>query len=126
MVERLLSIDETRARCALTLRADNPFIGRQGTLPGYLGIELMAQGVALFAGYHCLRRGEPVRVGYLLGSRHYRSHRSHLEPGCELEIEVEQEYFSEGMALFSCRLLAQGNELASARLNTFQAPLANV
>ncbi len=125
MVERLLAIDDHRARCALTVRDNNPFIDARNELPGWVGVELMAQAIALFAGYHCLLRDEAVRVGYLLGSRQYSCHTSAFGVGSELLIEIEQEYHNEGMGLFYCRILHGDTELASARLNTYQAPLSN-
>ncbi|MCL6414059.1 3-hydroxy-fatty acyl-ACP dehydratase [Aestuariirhabdus sp. Z084] len=119
MVERLLAIDEANVRCSLVLHDDNPFITEQGQLPASLGIELMAQAIALFGGYHCLNRGEEVRVGYLIGSRRYHSTRPFFALGCELIIEAHQEYLSEGMGLFNCRILERGNEIANGRLNTY-------
>ena len=40
-----------------------------GSLPVLAGMEIMAQGIAALAGCHAHNRGEPVRLGFLLGTR---------------------------------------------------------
>ncbi|MGN6975849.1 ApeP family dehydratase, partial [Neisseria sp. P0006.S006] len=42
---------------------------QDGVLPSMAYMELMAQGIGAFAGIEALKAGEPVRLGFLLGTR---------------------------------------------------------
>jgi predicted hotdog family 3-hydroxylacyl-ACP dehydratase len=92
----------------------------EGSLPGWVGIELMAQTIAAWAGMQGRLRGEPVRIGMLLGTRKYRCQPTSFAAGALLTIEASCLLQDGGMASFECRILQDGRECATARLSTYQ------
>ena len=49
-------------------------------------MELMAQGIGAFAGIEALKAGEPVRLGFLLGTRKLDLFADSVPVGTELEV----------------------------------------
>lgn len=96
-----------------------------GALPAWAGVELMAQAIAAWSGCQGKVSGEPVRLGFLLGTRHYTCNVAAFVPGTALVVEARRE-FSEpaGMGVFACRIEAPG-VLAEARLTVFSPPDAS-
>ncbi|SIQ36630.1 Predicted 3-hydroxylacyl-ACP dehydratase, HotDog domain [Aeromonas sp. RU39B] len=92
----------------------------QGNLPGWCGIELMAQTIAAWAGLQGHARGEPARIGMLLGARKYDSQRPVFAAGERLLIEARCLLQDGGMASFECVIRQEGQECARARLSTYQ------
>lgn len=87
------------------------------SLPAYLAAEIMAQGVAAWAGAHALDAGETVRLGFLLGTRKLNLHYAEIPVGTQLEVSVVQSWQDEnGMGVFDCELRcrtpAAGHETA--------------
>jgi len=103
------------------IREDNPYhsAGRVGS---WVGIELIAQGIAALAGIEAVRAGRPIRVGYLLGTRRYRSAVPWYAVGDRLRIEVVREFQSgDGLGAARGRILAaDGALLGEALVTVFQ------
>lgn len=98
----------------------------QGNLPGWCGIELMAQTIAAWAGMRAHQHSEPVRIGMLLGARKYESHQSSFAAGSLLRIEAHCLLQDAGMASFECRILHGETLCARARLSTYQPTAAQL
>ena len=122
LIDRLLADDAEFVRVEAIIKPDAFFLAEQG-MPAWVGIELMAQTVAAWAGLRSVQGGTPVKVGFLLGTRRYECTRAFFPVGARLEIEARQEMVAEnGLAVFACRLFLEGELLASAQLNAFQPP----
>ena len=120
LVDRLLDDGPEHVRVEAIIKADQPFLTPDG-MPAWVGIELMAQTVASFAGLQARARNEPVRLGFLLGTRRYECTRPFFPVGARLEIEATQELLAEnGLAVFLCRIWLGGEVIATAQLNAFQ------
>ncbi|QUN05721.1 hotdog family protein [Shewanella yunxiaonensis] len=90
-------------------------------VPNYVGIEYMAQSIAALAGVEAERCGEPIRVGFLLGSRKLQLHCAGFWPGKQYQTAVRRLYQEDsGLAVFDCEILHQGETIASANVNVFQ------
>lgn len=76
-------------RHALFLRDDR-------TVTNTLLIELMAQTVGVTAGLRLKAKGEPPKVGFLLGSRHFACRCDCLNEGEQIRVHVKCLYFSDG------------------------------
>ncbi|MFM5004004.1 thioester dehydrase [Aeromonas hydrophila] len=121
LLDRLCAADAQQARCETRIGARHALLlDGEGNLPGWVGIELMAQTIAAWAGMQGRLRGEPVRIGMLLGSRKYRCLRPAFAAGSLLTIEACCLLQDGGMASFDCRILLAGEECAQARLSTYQ------
>lgn len=90
-------------------------------LPIHLGMEIMAQGIAAWAGIQAALRGEPVRLGFLLGSRKIRFCAQEIPVGSLLSLSVRQSYQdAAGMGVFESSLsYRDGRELISGALTVF-------
>ena len=92
-----------------------------GGVPGWVGIEYMAQAVAAWAGCVARHDGRLPKIGFLLGSRRYNCSRSIFPCGSELTIKARCELVGEnGLGVFSCIIETDGEELASANVSVFQ------
>lgn len=112
-------------RCRRVLPASGLLQDANGQLPAWAGVELMAQAIAAWAGCCGKASGEPVRLGFLLGTRHYTCNVAAFAPGTELVIEARREFSDDaGMGVFVCRIEASG-ALAEARLTVFSPPDAS-
>jgi predicted hotdog family 3-hydroxylacyl-ACP dehydratase len=122
LIDRILSFDEEQIHTRLTVKPDGLFNLPDGSLPAWVGIELMAQSVAAFAGCHARLKGKPVELGFLLGTRKFECNVEAFAAGSELTIHgIRSLEDDNGMGVFECHINAPGIE-ASARLNVFRPP----
>lgn len=121
LIDEVLECSDEHIRTRLRVR-DCLFSQDDGSLPAWVGIELMAQSVAAFAGCHARAAGEPIRLGFLLGTRRYDCNVDRFAAGQELRIEARRSLDDfNGMGVFECRLEGDGIDV-SARLNVFSPP----
>lgn len=117
LVDRVVEVGDSHIVVALTVRDDGLFSLADQTVPAWVGMEYMAQTVAAFSGYHRLRRGEPVGLGFLLGTRHYQSSVAAFRCGEQLQVHAERIIETDDdMSVFSCQLSGSDVE-AHCRLN---------
>ncbi|MFC4764785.1 hotdog family protein [Dyella koreensis] len=122
LLDRVIELAAERIVCTRTVRAGNTFVESDGTLPAWVGIELMAQTIATWAGCHARAAGEPIRLGFLLGARQYQCDVDAFSADSELRIEAVRHFHDEdGMGVFACRIDATGGH-AEARLTVFSPP----
>ncbi len=121
-LDEVLAVNEEDIVAQALIRADSYFV-RDGVLPIWAGIEYMAQAVAAWAGYRAHTKGEQVKVGFLLGTRRYEAFRQSFRVGDTLRIEARCELMGDnGLGMFSCRILVDGELTASANLSVFEPP----
>jgi predicted hotdog family 3-hydroxylacyl-ACP dehydratase len=120
MIDRLVEVDSEHA----IVEADVPFQGRMvrgGQMPAWVGIELMAQAIAVWAGDRSRRAGRPVRVGYLLGSRRYQAFCDGFAAGSTLRVQADCDFVADsGVGIFSCRIEHASLLLAQAQVSVFE------
>lgn len=109
---------------SLTARATvkpGPYSLPDGSLPPWLGMELMAQAVGAWAGCQAREARQEVKLGFLLGTRRYECHAGALPAGATLTIHVQRGLIdASGMSVFECELREGQRLLAQARLNVYQ------
>jgi predicted hotdog family 3-hydroxylacyl-ACP dehydratase len=92
-------------------------------LPSFVGIELMAQTMAAWAGTRAQKNNTPVQLGFLLGTRRYECVLNHFPLGSTLIIKAREELVSpEGLAVFQCEIYLYETKVAWAQMNAFQPP----
>src|SRR4051812_24442609 len=100
LVDRLVEDGPEHVCVEAEIKQGELFVTPEGA-PAWVGIELMAQTVASFAGLQARKANEPVRLGFLLGTRRYESTRPFFPVGAKLLIEATQELVAEnGLAVF--------------------------
>ena len=70
LLDRVVSADADNLLAEVRIRSDSLFCNGDG-VGVWVGIEYMAQAIAAWAGYIARSRGEPVKLGFLLGTRRY-------------------------------------------------------
>lgn len=121
LLDEVLAFDDDRVQTRLRVRP-GLLSDADGGLPAWAGVELMAQSVAAYAGCHARRAGEPVDLGFLLGTRRFTCNVERFPVGCDLRIEATRSLQDDsGMGVFECRLEGPGI-LAEARLNVYRPP----
>ena len=123
-IDQVLSFDEEQIHTRMTVKPGGLFSREDGSLPAWVGIELMAQTVAAFAGCRAREEGRAVELGFLLGSRKFECNVDHFPVGSELTLHGRRSLEDDnGMGVFECQIDAPGIH-ASARLNVFKPPKA--
>ncbi|MCQ2033746.1 hotdog family protein [Stutzerimonas kunmingensis] len=114
--------DDDSVETVLQVRADGLLSAADGSLPAWVAVEIMAQSVAAFAGCHARQAGQPVELGFLLGTRSYQCNVEAFPAGADLRVRAHRSLQDDnGMGVFECHLDGPGIH-AEARLNVFRPP----
>jgi len=114
--------DDDSVEALLQVPADGLLSAADGSLPAWVGVEIMAQSVAAFAGCRARQAGQPVELGFLLGTRNYQCNVESFPVGTQLRVRAMRSLQDDnGMGVFECHLDGPGIH-AEARLNVFRPP----
>ena len=95
---------------------------QNGKFSTYSAVEIMAQGIAAWAGIMAKKRNEPIRLGYLLGTRKLYIYQPEIAIGTALKINVKMSIQdATGFGVFDCQLIDKKSEkvLLEGALNVF-------
>ena len=126
LLDRLLDIGTEFAVCEWKVCDRVPFNSPGVGVPTYVGVEYMAQCIAVHAGACARVRGVAPPLGFLLGTRHYKASTKFFDQGvtyratCNELIKGDQ-----GMGSFECSILLDDKILAEGRLAVMQKQLEN-
>jgi predicted hotdog family 3-hydroxylacyl-ACP dehydratase len=124
LLDAIQELNSRHCRAVKVVDPDEWYTLPDGSMPGWFGIELMAQTIAAWSGYEKYSDGGQPRPGYLLGTRRYKSRTSSFPPGTMLEIEVKQEFMdSSGLGAYDCEIIVDGLVVASAIVKVYEAPM---
>lgn len=122
LLDRLLAVDDETLCAEVRIESSTLFCEAHG-VGSWVGIEYMAQAIAAHAGYLATIKGEPVKVGFLLGSRRYEASVPLFALGSVLHIHVLRAMQGDnGLGAFECRIedSTSGTVLANATVTVFQ------
>lgn len=123
LLDRVCSCDSDGLEAVMQVKP-GLYSRADGGLPAWVGIEIMAQAIAAYAGVQARRAGGGVRLGFLLGTRRFQCNVAAFPQGAELTVRVQRTLAdTSGMGVFDCQITGPGLELA-ASLNVFQPPNA--
>ncbi|HBR1317948.1 TPA: 3-hydroxy-fatty acyl-ACP dehydratase [Klebsiella quasipneumoniae subsp. quasipneumoniae] len=98
-----------------------PFLDTNGDLPGWFALELMAQTVGVWSGWHRQQQGQTsLALGMVLGARELVCAAGSLPGGKTLSISVKLLMQDERFGSFEGTIMVDDDVLASGRVNTFQ------
>ncbi|HIV73221.1 MAG TPA: hypothetical protein H9903_19960 [Candidatus Aquabacterium excrementipullorum] len=118
-LDRILEVDAESVVAEAVIRPDT-FCVDNGQAPAWAGIEYMAQAVAAWEGNRARLEQRPVDLGFLVGTRRYESTVQGFAIGARLRIEGRCELMGDnGLGMFACRVLVDGDCVASANLSVF-------
>ncbi|QKJ86721.1 3-hydroxy-fatty acyl-ACP dehydratase [Paramixta manurensis] len=124
LVEKVMHIDADSAWCQVTVSAEGilaPFLNAQGELPAWFGVEIIAQTIGVWSGWHSLQHQQrPPRPGMLLGGRGYRCQHASFAAGSRLDVRITLLMRDDKIGSFDGEITIDGALVASGRLNTWQ------
>jgi predicted hotdog family 3-hydroxylacyl-ACP dehydratase len=123
LLSRLLDDAADWVRVEAVISRGGVFVGERG-LPAWVGLELMAQAIAVWGGLRSRGAQTPVQAGLLLGTRRFECTQPYFPLGARLEVEARRDALGDnGLAVFSCRIVLEGAQVATATVNVFSRPV---
>jgi predicted hotdog family 3-hydroxylacyl-ACP dehydratase len=101
------------------VRRDAAFAQDAG-IPAHVALEWMAQSCAALVGIRALEEQQPVRIGFILGTRDFRATVPWFRFGDRVTMTAVSTFNDGEMAQFDCRLERDSETCATARLTVFQ------
>ena len=128
LIDAVDSYGDDFAVALITPGIGKPFADGQGNVPVWIGMEYMAQCIAIYAGIQAQQQGLPVKVGFLLGTRSYDIATEQFDSGQTYAVRVQKIFEDSSLSAFACSIHRHANhdgnneqsELARAVINTFQ------
>ena len=123
LIDRVDRCDADGIACTAIVRRDGLFTGAQG-MPAWIGIELMAQAAAAWAGARARAGGGAPRGGFLVGSRRYDAHEPLFPIDAALSVTAVCALSGDnGLRLFDCTIAHDARPLATGRIGVLEARL---
>lgn len=119
LLDEVVSAAPDRVACRVTLREGSTF-AEGGRVPGAVALEYMAQAIGIYAGLRAREAGEPVRIGFLLGTRRLALPPEDFRAGDELLVEARHEFGDDQIGAFECTVTLRGETVAQGCLKVFQ------
>lgn len=124
LLESVECVTDDMAVCRVAIGRQSvlaPFLNADGDLPGWFALELMAQTVGVWSGWHRQQQGQQhIALGMVLGARELICASGRFTQGLTLEITVRLLMQDERFGSFEGAISADKATLATGRVNTFQ------
>ncbi|OON40735.1 3-hydroxy-fatty acyl-ACP dehydratase [Izhakiella australiensis] len=124
LIERVIAVSEDSAHCQVMVNESSvlaPFLNQRGALPAWFGIEILAQTIGVWSGWHGRQhQDEKPQPGMLLGGRGYRAAQAEFAAGILLDVEITLLMRDGKVGSFEGTIRHGTALLASGRLNTYQ------
>ncbi|OCG25448.1 hypothetical protein A9G11_02140 [Gilliamella sp. wkB108] len=123
MIEKVHLIDEERCICSVQVNNGGilaPFLDKDNSLPNFYTIELMAQTIGVWNGYHGMAKNEKPLLGMLLGGRSIKTTLTSFPLYSELIIQVNLVLCDAKLANFDCQITIDQQCVASGKLNVYE------
>ena len=123
LLDKLVDIEAEFAACEWQVQTQSAFLLPKLGVPTYIGIEFMAQCIAVHAG--ALERLDqfPPAIGLLLGTRSFSTSQAYFKLNQNYRVECNTQIRNDdGMGSFDCRILSNNTIISEARLSVLQMP----
>ena len=124
LLDWLIAVTDEQVHCQVSTRPDGvlaPFLTPQGELPAWFGVEIMAQTVGVWSGWHASQGGATlIQPGMLLGGRGWKADQPHFPANATLDITMTLLMRDDRMGSFEGEIRHGVQRLACGRLNTYQ------
>lgn len=124
LLDRATEYESSRLVAEYSPRPGAWYADASGNMPGWMGIELMAQAVAAHVAMNKRQAGLNPKMGALLGTRSYQiSPRlaGSFAAGRLLRIRVQEEFRDDsGLAAYDCSIVQNGETLATSMLKIYE------
>ena len=116
LLDELLDFSDGHVTCGVRIHPGSQFCDAVNGVPGWVGLEYMAQTMCAFSGVEEVRAGLRPSIGLLLGSRRYQSELAWFALGAQLVVRADLLLRDEhDLVAFQCtiheggRLVARGD-----------------
>ncbi|MGH1439450.1 MAG: hypothetical protein ACRBBR_05000 [Cellvibrionaceae bacterium] len=123
LINDIVDINQSDSSAITYIDSEAPFFESDKGVPAYIGLEYMGQTAALIAGYQLKHGLVESHLGFLLGTRAYKSTVAYFKAGSVLLIECkEKAVVGDSLATFDCSIRYQDDDaiLATANLSVFR------
>lgn len=124
LVDKLIDHAESRVETAVTITSEHIFYDAEIVgVPGWVGVEMMAQTVGVLAGLEAKQSQRNIRLGYLIGVRQYEAYQAWFTEDSRLRIIAETRYRDTGgVNSFICQIVNESDRslLAEASLLVYE------
>jgi predicted hotdog family 3-hydroxylacyl-ACP dehydratase len=121
LLDSIISLAPESAVCEWRVRETDEFLVAGKGVPSYIGIEHMAQCIAVHGGACEHALGFPPPRGLLLGTRHYRCEIPYFLVGSSYQVECRMLISNpDGMCAFDCRISSGSQVVSKARISILQ------
>lgn len=122
LLDKFVHADDSEAAAEIHITPRSSFYVDPQGVPSWIGLEYMAQSIAVFAGAKAERLKVPTPIGYLLGTRHFECPVAWFRNGIVLTSSCREEVVSDnGLAVYTCWLRGEGVD-CSSRLTVYLTP----
>jgi predicted hotdog family 3-hydroxylacyl-ACP dehydratase len=117
LLDRVVEVGPDSAVCSCIVNGENPFYCASRGVPSWVGIEFMAQCIAVSAGARAVLANKPLPVGLLLGTMAFHSRIDRFMSSamylahCRNLVRDDQ-----GLGAFDCMICLGNETIATARL----------
>lgn len=127
LIDNILKADNFSVLAEVTITPNSLFQDKQGNIPSWIGIEYMAQTIAAFAGVKHSQNKEPIKYGFLVGTRTYEAFVDYFSQGKTYLVEATQLFIDSGLASFECRIKEKetDQECCYAKINVYEPENTN-
>lgn len=121
LIDRMIDATDAGSVCEVTIGPQTLFIGPAG-VPAFVGLEYMAQAVAAYGGYKSHLAGEPMAIGFLIGTPQLKTYCQFFCCGQTLQIQVTHIWGNHELRQFHCMIhdALTAKLLQQAELNIFK------
>ena len=122
LLDEAIACGEDEMQTGATVREGGIFFRPGLGIPAHVALEWMAQTCGAFIGVTALDSQQPVRIGYLLGTRDFQCSRAWFTAGETLHIYTRLLFRDDEMGVFDCRVTdaVAGLDVAHAQLTVYQ------
>ncbi|WP_434779137.1 ApeP family dehydratase [Neisseria sp. Ec49-e6-T10] len=123
LLDQLYAVDPETIECTVQINKTGvlaPFLNENDHLPAWFLLEIMAQTVGVWNGFHAKAHNKAPQIGLLLGSRAFKTIQAEYPPNTTLHIQAKLLLQDERLANFDCAVLIDQDMIASAKINVFE------
>lgn len=124
LLDRVIAVSNDDAHCQVSINASGvlaPFLDSEGNLPGWYALELIAQTIGVWSGWHRQQQGEQrISLGMVLGARELTCSPGVFLAGETVDIHVHLLMQDTRFGSFEAEITHQDEIIAKGRVNTFQ------
>lgn len=120
MLHRVVCWHGREVVVAADLVRPNIMAGENGRIPGYVGLEFMAQGISAAAGLERRAEGKDPIIGLVLGARKYQAFVSYFPTEGEIHVRVRETFVQNPVAVFEASISLGNKCLARGEIKVTQ------